>query len=190
VVDQISRGLLSPFLRNRRIASAVPFIEGRVLDIGCGVGILAGRYAPDQYFGFDTDVESIELARKGYPHHRFDTALPAGEIFDTIVGLAVIEHVPRPVEMLRQLRSHLAPDGKIVLTTPHPAFEWLHMLGSILGLFSDAAAEEHETLLDEKAMRQLGFDADLDIDISRRFLFGANQVFVLKKATRPLLEVR
>jgi 2-polyprenyl-3-methyl-5-hydroxy-6-metoxy-1,4-benzoquinol methylase len=184
VVDQISRGLLSPFLRNRRIAAAVPFIEGRVLDIGCGVGILAGRYAPDQYFGFDIDDESIELARKAYPHHRFGTALPAWEIFDTIVGLAVIEHVPRPIEMLRQLRSHLAPDGKIVLTTPHPAFEWLHMLGSAFGLFSDTAVEEHQTLLDAKAMRQLGFDADLDIDTSRRFLFGANQVFVLKKANR------
>jgi 2-polyprenyl-3-methyl-5-hydroxy-6-metoxy-1,4-benzoquinol methylase len=184
VVDQISRGLLSPFLRNRRVAAAVPFIEGRVLDIGCGVGILAGRCAPDRYFGFDVDVQSIELARKEYPYHRFDTALPAGEIFDTIIGLAVIEHVPRPVEMLRQLCSHLAPNGKIILTTPHPAFEWLHRLGSTFGLFSDAAADEHETLLDEKAMRQTGRDVDLDIVISRRFLFGANQVFVLKKANR------
>jgi 2-polyprenyl-3-methyl-5-hydroxy-6-metoxy-1,4-benzoquinol methylase len=184
MVDQISRGLLSPFLRNRRIAAVMPFIEGRVLDIGCGVGALASRCAPDRYFGFDIDFESIELARKENPHHRFDAVLPAREIFDTIVGLAVIEHVPRPVEMLRQLRSHLAPNGKIVLTTPHPAFEWLHTLGSTFGIFSDAAAEEHETLLDERAMRQLGLAADLDIDIWRRFLFGANQVFVLKKANR------
>jgi hypothetical protein len=60
----------------------------------------------------------------------------------------------------------------------------VHTLGSTFGLFSDVAAEEHETLLDEKAMRQLGLDADLDIDISRHFLFGANQIFVLKKASR------
>jgi 2-polyprenyl-3-methyl-5-hydroxy-6-metoxy-1,4-benzoquinol methylase len=179
--DQISRGLLSPFLRNQRVAAAIPYIKGRVLDIGCGVGVLASRFPPDLYYGLDIDLESIQLARRTYPRHRFETVLPTGATFDTIVGLAVIEHIAQPGEILKQLRSRLAPDGKIVLTTPHPAFEWLHMLGSCIGLFSDAAADEHQTLLDEKAMQGLAADAGLEIHISRRFLLGANQLFVIKK---------
>jgi len=34
-------GFLSPFLRKKRIEMALPFIKGRVIDIGCGVGKLA-----------------------------------------------------------------------------------------------------------------------------------------------------
>src|ERR1700730_6957888 len=98
MADQLT-GLLSPFLRSRRIAAIRPFLgEGNLLDIGCGTGELARDVDPTKYVGVDRDEESISIARKKFPAHRFMTlaelsASPRDSQFDQIIGLAVIEHV-------------------------------------------------------------------------------------------------
>ncbi len=46
-------GFLSPFLRKKRIEMALPFIKGRVIDIGCGVGKLAKYVEAENYVGID-----------------------------------------------------------------------------------------------------------------------------------------
>ena len=43
MADQGAEGLFSPFLRSRRLKAACPYIKGRVLDVGCGTGALAGE---------------------------------------------------------------------------------------------------------------------------------------------------
>ncbi len=70
--------------------------------------------------------------------------------------------------------------NRLVLTTPHPAFEWVHELGAKLGLCSADAAEEHETLLDATAMRKLAEQNALRLVTVKRFLCGLNQLFVLR----------
>ncbi|MBN1513149.1 MAG: methyltransferase domain-containing protein, partial [Phycisphaerae bacterium] len=129
----------------------------------------------------------VRLARRRYPEHTFLTldefqdgrTLPG---FDVIVALAVIEHVDDPGDWLARLAAHLNPGGRIVLTTPHPAWRRVHDLGAAVGLFSREAAEEHHALLDEPALRELATNAGLDLIHSRRFLLGANQLFVLRPA--------
>jgi len=49
-------GFLSPFLRKKRIEMALPFIKGRVIDIGCGVGKLAKYVEAENYVGIDKDI--------------------------------------------------------------------------------------------------------------------------------------
>ncbi|MEA2016482.1 MAG: methyltransferase domain-containing protein, partial [Actinomycetota bacterium] len=95
-----TKGLLSPFLRGRRFNKALPFIEGKVLDYGCGVGLLANYIPDDRYVGVDTDSISIDMAKKLNPSYRFFKIMSSDykEIkefcpFDTIVMLAVIEHI-------------------------------------------------------------------------------------------------
>ena len=46
-------GLLSPYLRNRRLAMARPLLTGRVLDVGCAEGHLAESVPADRYVGVD-----------------------------------------------------------------------------------------------------------------------------------------
>lgn len=185
--NQVS-GILSPFLRACRLRAARPFIDGgRVLDMGCGTGALAAVVSPQQYLGVDMDTETVHLARRRHPEHTFLTLdefhdgrpLPS---FDVIVALAVIEHVPDPGPWLARLAACLNPGGQFVLTTPHPAWRRVHDLGAAVGLFSREAAEEHHALLDEPILSELAADAGLDLIHSRRFLLGANQLFVLRPA--------
>jgi len=181
MADQVAGGLLSPFLRGARMQAALPHIKGRVLDVGCGTGELARWHGGNEYFGVDIDEESLVKARSQHPESRFSRELPAGELFDTIVGLAIIEHIKDPTAWLGQLRAHLAPEGRIVLTTPHRSMEAVHRAGSYLGIFSRDAADEHEVLFDLDLMRQAARQAGLEIALAQRFLFRANQLFLLEQ---------
>ncbi|AUB80751.1 class I SAM-dependent methyltransferase [Candidatus Thiodictyon syntrophicum] len=184
MADQGAEGLLSPFLRNRRIAAARPYLEGRVLDFGCGAGALAAWIAPSRYVGIDIDAESLQRARAEFPQHRFLAALPEpAERFDSVITLAVIEHVRDPVALLRLLSGHLTETqtARLVLTTPHPSVDWVHHVGATVGLFSRHASEEHEGLLDRAALTQAGVKAGLTLVCYRRFLFGANQLAVFQR---------
>lgn len=183
MADQGTEGLLSAYLRNERLKAARPFIRGRVLDVGCGSGALAGFVAADRYVGVDKDQESLERARQQYPQHQFFSALPpVEEVFDTIVSLAVIEHVPQPIQFLNELKARLGPieENRVVITTPHPAFDWIHSAGAAIGLFSSHASEEHEALLGKNLIAHAAESSGLYIETYRRFLFGANQLAVLK----------
>ena len=184
--DQIN-GKLSPLLRNHRFRAAKPFLAtGRILDIGCGIGLLTSDISADRYLGVDLDRGSVEEARQLHPTYRFLTldefaTHDPAEQFDTIIGLAVIEHVPDPKAWLAEMKRRLAPGGRMVLTTPHPNLEWAHTVGARLGLFSRAASEEHNVLINRKLMARLAADTGLRIQQFKRFLYGANQLFILQQ---------
>ncbi len=93
----------------------------------------------------------------------------------------MIEHMKEPEELLRRFRTLLADGGRLVLTTPHPSFRWVHDCGARLGLFSREASEEHETFFDDETLRDTGRRAGWIVAESRRFLLGANQLFVLTR---------
>ena len=130
------------------------------------------------------DKVSLELARLRFPAHRFVSGLPEpGEKFDSIISLAVIEHVRDPVDFLRMLTMHLVDSATacIVVTTPHPSVDWVHDVGAAVGLFSKHANEEHEDLLDRSKLETAGNQAGLKLVSYQRFLFGANQIAVYAK---------
>lgn len=180
MADQASEGLLSPFLRDRRLQAARPHLRGRILDLGCGGGLLARWAEPQTYLGFDVDPDSLAAARRAFPRHRFVGDLPAGQGFDTLVALAVIEHLPQPERHLAQWRQLLAPGGTMVLTTPHPRVDLVHRLGARLGIFSRHASEEHQDLLDRAGLERAAGAAGLTVALYRRFLLGANQLVLLR----------
>jgi 2-polyprenyl-3-methyl-5-hydroxy-6-metoxy-1,4-benzoquinol methylase len=185
MADQVGAGLLSPLLRSLRIKAVRPFLAGSVLDFGCGVGALAPYCDPAGYLGVDRDEGSLALARQARAAYRFAATLPEHGSFETIVAIAVIEHLPDPGGLLSRLTTLMAPRGRIVVTTPEPRFEWLHAAGAAIGLFSRDAAEEHETLLDREALERLGRNAGLSVISYRHFMFGVNQLCVLEKSTAP-----
>jgi 2-polyprenyl-3-methyl-5-hydroxy-6-metoxy-1,4-benzoquinol methylase len=174
-------GRLSLWLQRRRFDVSRPYLSGRVLDFGSHHGALTQWCTPDAYLGVEHDPQFIEIARQLHPGYQFVTELPKGEKFDTVAAFAVIEHIKEPAAMLAQWVEALAPGGQIVLTTPHPRFEWIHTLGTKLGLFSNHAHDDHEDLIDRKLMAQLGAPAGVAIERYERFLFGANQLFVLRR---------
>lgn len=181
--DQGTEGLLSPYLRQQRINAVKPFLTGKILDVGCGTGVLAEWVKSEDYFGVDIDEQSLLLARANHPRHRFSYAFPTGdEKFNTIAALAVIEHVKSPVDFLVQLSGYLekSADAKIVCTTPHLLLGWAHTAGARVGLFSRHANEEHEILFDRKKMESTALAAGMKLAVYKRFLFGVNQLAIFK----------
>lgn len=180
MADQGSQGRLSPWLRRKRIEQVRGRLVGRVLDFGCGGGEVAELVPPASYVGYDIDPVVVAEAQRVRPQHTFVSVEPSPSAdFDTVTCLAVIEHVHEPVDFLRRLGGHLSPDGRLLVTTPHPTFEIAHTLGARLGIFSREAHDEHEDLLDEAALRQVSGAAGLRVISYDRFLAGANQLVVL-----------
>ena len=108
----------------------------RVLDVGCGIGrwssLLAGRGA--QVTGMDLSPTMIAEANRRAAASgvaarcRFlvqDLAqLDAGERFDFILGVTVLQHIVDPDALrtaIQRLSEHLAPAGRIVLLEAAPA---------------------------------------------------------------------
>lgn len=187
MADQGGEGILSPWLRKKRIEAAAPYLKGRVLDFGCGTGALASLVDADHYLGVEVDEASLQLARSRFPSHRFVSTLPEpAEKFDSIISLAVIEHVSDPSRFLAALAAHLEESDTacLALTTPHPSVDWVHDTGAAVGLFSKHANEEHEDLLDRARLEMAGAEAGLRLISYRRFLFGANQIAIFDKGGR------
>lgn len=118
---------LARFGRDPRAAK--PFEGLRLLDIGCGGGLLC---EPMTRLGFavtgvDAAEKNIAVARTHAAEHlleidyRCDTAealLADGvEPFDVVLNMEVIEHVADPGAYLRDCASLVAPGGVMVLAT-------------------------------------------------------------------------
>ena len=175
-------GSLSMWLQRRRLEIAVPHLRGRVLDFGSHRGVLTQYCDPSNYLGVEIDAASIAAGRAAHPDFTFVTELPDGEKFDTVAAFALIEHIDDPGALIARWADVLAPGGQIVLTTPHPNFEWVHTVGAKVGLFSNHAHDDHEDLIDKPRMTELAAPSGLVVEVYRRFLLGANQLFVLGHA--------
>jgi trans-aconitate methyltransferase len=177
------RGFLTPYLQRRRIAAARPYIAGSVLDVGCHDGPLCELVPADRYLGVDIDEQILMEARRNYPEHRFVAAdeVDAGIEFDTVVSLAVVEHVPDPESWLGRWCAHLAPEGRVVLTTPHARWEPLHGVAARVRMTSVQAHDEHESVLDRASLEALLAAVGLKLTRYQRFLAGMNQLVVAER---------
>jgi 2-polyprenyl-3-methyl-5-hydroxy-6-metoxy-1,4-benzoquinol methylase len=180
--DQIGHGgILSSALSRWRISRVLPYLSGNVLDFGCGRGNLADFVPSSRYLGVDFDDESLQIARSSHPQQRFDRCIGTKCIFDSIALLAVIEHIERPLELLDDFDSVLKEGGSILLTTPHPRSDRIHGFGAHLGLFSKEAHEQHVQLYDHESLSRLEAKSKFRIAAFQRFMFGINQLFILKR---------
>lgn len=184
MADQGSEGLLSPYLRRKRFEAVDPFLAGNVLDFGCGSGGLAQKVHAHRYTGIELDKISLNKAKFRFRNHKFISDMSqVNDKFDTIVSLAVIEHVSDPSEFLLTLSTYLkdVSTSRLVVTTPHPSVGWVHSIGSFVRLFSKCASKEHNELLDRVKLENAGKEAGLMLVTYSRFLFGANQIAVYAK---------
>lgn len=176
-------GLLSPALRRIRMGVIRPEVSGHVLDFGCSDGTVSEYLDCASYTGIDSSPEALAAARRKYPQHRFispDEIEALEPRFDRIISLAVIGLLPDQPGFMREMARLLAPGGRIVLTTPHPAINRVHKLGGRLGLVgSDFGYERDEQLPDRAALERLAAGAGLRLLDYRRFMLGANQLAVI-----------
>jgi glycosyltransferase involved in cell wall biosynthesis len=101
-----------------------------VLDVGCGHGFIAERL---HRLGCEvTGVDAIDAPerRDSMAHyHQCDLMAGLGPVlpalaarrFDRILLLDVLEHLPDPERILRQVQPLLAPEGRILVSLPNVA---------------------------------------------------------------------
>ena len=93
--------------------------DGRILDLGCGVGHSYHLLAPRETIGVDIDPEA--LAGQARETHVADMRqLPfSGDDFDGVLSVQSIEHVPDPGRVLAEVCRVLRPEGTAVFVTPN-----------------------------------------------------------------------
>lgn len=102
-----------------------PFGNGRLLDVGCGQGALLKRMNRLGWrcWGIDVSPHAVAETQRNVPEATVflsDLAhLSTQQSFDVIVMSHVLEHLPKPVDGLRQCHRLLSPGGKLVLSIPN-----------------------------------------------------------------------
>ncbi len=105
-----------------------PFLGRRILDLGCGGGLVAEPLARlgGQVTAIDAAAPSIEIARTHAAaaglniDYRVTTAealLATGDCFDVVTALEIVEHVADPAAFLTTCAGLVAPGGLLVLST-------------------------------------------------------------------------
>lgn len=97
---------------------------GSLLDIGCGSGALLDHFA-------ERDVKCVgfDLSQAIMAYHRQRSAFPgfvasvdqiplAGEQFDMLTCLGLIEHLADPVAALTEMKRVVRPGGRAMITVP------------------------------------------------------------------------
>ena len=107
--------------RRRLLRSARPSSgQGRVLDLGCGVGHSYALLAPRETVGVDVDAERAGRpgARDARGRHA-RAALPGRRASPSVLAVHSIEHVPDPERVLAEVARVLEPGGAAVFVTPN-----------------------------------------------------------------------
>jgi SAM-dependent methyltransferase len=93
--------------------------QGRVLDLGCGVGHSYQLLAPRPSVGVDIDADALAAQeRETVVADMRDLPFEDGS-FASVVSVQSIEHVPDPERVLAEVRRVLQPGGTAVFVTPN-----------------------------------------------------------------------
>jgi SAM-dependent methyltransferase len=101
-----------------------------ILDIGCGTGSLLNALEPKQGMGIDLSEGMVAIARKKYPHLRFQVMdaeeLYLQETFDYIIIADTIGFFDDIQEVLRRIRPLCEPWTRLIIL--NPSFLWVPLL--------------------------------------------------------------
>lgn len=109
-------------------ASFTPLSGRTALDVGCGAGLLAEPLARlgARVTGIDAAPENAAVAAAHADAAGLDIRYLAGELeelagerFDLVTAMEVVEHVTDPAGFVAGLAAALAPDGLLVMSTPN-----------------------------------------------------------------------
>ncbi|MFB1026211.1 MAG: bifunctional 2-polyprenyl-6-hydroxyphenol methylase/3-demethylubiquinol 3-O-methyltransferase UbiG, partial [Octadecabacter sp.] len=125
-LDYITRQIAAEF--DRDLMADKPFDGLRILDIGCGGGLLCEPMAR-----LGADIVGADAAQRNIPvaqvhaeqsgldiDYRFTTAedmAAAGEQFDIVLNMEVVEHVANPLSYLTACQQLLKPKGLHICST-------------------------------------------------------------------------
>ncbi len=165
----------------------------RLLDVGCGSGVLADRLAADpavQVTGVDNNPDAIRYASQTFQRPNLEYRLGLvdelafePESIHRIVFLEVLEHIyPQQArQVFGEFQRLLAPGGRLVITTPNarslwPAIEWLLDRSGLVPVMEDS---QHVALYSRARLAALAKDTGYRVVEIRSLNFIAPWLAVL-----------
>ncbi|MDR2580627.1 MAG: class I SAM-dependent methyltransferase [Fibromonadaceae bacterium] len=179
---------LEPILRKMRIAKVLPilrrFPECKLLDVGCGWEAKFLK-SVEPYIasgvGIDFKAPSLESAKLKTITATLDNKLPFEDgSFDVVSLMAVLEHLERPLDILKEIHRVLKKGGVLVGTVPSKAAKpVLEFLSYKLGVVSEAEIKDHKRYFNKKDLAEIFAEAGFREMKHRYFQFGMNNFFVV-----------
>ncbi|TAL88619.1 MAG: bifunctional 2-polyprenyl-6-hydroxyphenol methylase/3-demethylubiquinol 3-O-methyltransferase UbiG [Candidimonas sp.] len=116
-------------LRLKYIMDRIDILQPRMLDVGCGGGILAEALAKAgaRVTGIDLSWMSLDIARQHADRHGLDIdyryesaeqfAREQAGSFDAVTCMEMLEHVPDPAKIIEACARLLKPGGQAFFST-------------------------------------------------------------------------
>lgn len=159
---------------------------GRLLDVGCGNGsfLISMKQLGWKVEGVELDGKAVSIAReRGLEvfHGSLGEAKFSNNHFDAITMNHVIEHVPDPVELLKECRRVLKPRGKLMVATPN-----IKSLGHLV--FNEdwrgLEVPRHITLFSPQALRTCAERAGMNVESLRTASWSAQWMWSASRLIR------
>jgi 2-polyprenyl-3-methyl-5-hydroxy-6-metoxy-1,4-benzoquinol methylase len=150
--------------------------RGRLLEIGCGYGLLLDEAGRRGY-----EVEGVELSAEGVRYAREQLGLSVRELaledraltsalgwerYDAVLAVDVLEHLDEPAIALDRMRALLAPGGVLLIVTSDPSSLVARMLGKRWWCYEPA----HICLIPRATMRRLIRERGLRVEEDTRLI--------------------
>ena len=127
---------------NPGVLSRVPRRCSRILDVGCGTGLLGSALKgerPGRYVAGITHSQQEAEQARGVLDRVIVDDLETYDFrdlteFDCVICSHVLEHLRNPAEVLKRLRDVLSPDGTLLIALPNVLY-WRQRLQFFLGRF-------------------------------------------------------
>ena len=149
-------------------AHLATYARGRLLDLGCGQAPLYAMYRP-----LVREITCVDWADAPHIDRACDLGQPlpfADAAFDTIILSDVLEHVPDPALLWREMARVLAGGGHIVMNVPF--LYWLHAHPHDFYRYTGFALERFVAIngLSLKLLLPLGGVLDVWADLNAKLL--------------------
>jgi SAM-dependent methyltransferase len=164
-------------LEDERLDAVMPYIRGRLLDIGAGPNTLVKRY------GDGVGVDVVEWGG-GAVLVEDTSALPFDDgSFDTVTLIACLNHIPYREAVLREARRLLRPEGRLIITMINPV---LGDVGHAVWWYSE---DKHRGGMKEGEVGGM-WNGDIvrmcknesfELSVHSRFVFGMNNLLVFER---------
>ena len=162
-----------------RTRVVLPHIQGRLLDIGCGLNNLVGTYDGE---GIGVDVhrwKDVDLVVQDAGDLPFSDGA-----FDTVTIIAALNHIPNRADVLREAHRVLGDDGRIIVTMipPFTSRVWHALRRPWDPDQGERGMKEGEVYdLTAREVRRLLQETDFRISYEQPFMLGINRLIVASR---------